>query len=227
MTAAAKGTDPPRIVFVDTETTGLDVERHQLWEIALIIRDRSAQLDDVEHRYYLQPDLSRADSAALQIGRFYQRTEGLRRATVDYDDGVVNTAGLSWSSDRWRWSMPMAVAGEVARITAGAVLIGSNVQFDARMLSYWLRAHSQAPAWHYRPVDVGAIALGYLRGIHDAAPAGSDAERNARPDWLLPWSTGMLASVLGVTCPPDARHTALGDARFVRDLYDKTTGGTR
>jgi DNA polymerase III epsilon subunit-like protein len=225
---AVEGAGPQqgRIVFCDTETTGLR-DDHEPWEIALIVRDYSAGLGDVEHLYAVRPDLRVAESGALSIGRYYQRTRNLREPAELVDPGAVNLAGVDPRSDRWRWSEPEAAAAAVARITAGAVLVGSNVQFDARMLSRWLRANGQAPAWHYRPVDVGAIALGYLRGIRDAAPAGSDLEQAARPDWLLPWSTDMLATVLGVSCPPEQRHTALGDARFVRDLYDQTTGTSR
>ncbi len=211
-----------RIVFVDTETTGLG-DAHEPWEIALIVRDWPAGLGDVEHLYAVRPDLTAAEPAALQIGRYYQRTQLLREPAELVDGGAANLAGVDDRSDRWRWSTPATAAASVARITAGAVLVGSNPSFDSRMIGRWLRAHRQAPAWHYRTVDVGGIALGYLRGVSDAAP-GSDAERAARPEWVLPWSTQMLASVLGVTCPPDARHTALGDARWVRDLYDRAGG---
>ena len=65
---------PDRIVFVDIETTGLDPHRHDVWEIAAIVRD-PGQLD-VEHCWMIRPDLVASDPAALRISRYYQRTAG-------------------------------------------------------------------------------------------------------------------------------------------------------
>lgn len=58
---------PPTVVFVDLETTGLEPLRHDLWEIALV------ELDDTEDVWAVWPDLARADPMALTMNRFYQR----------------------------------------------------------------------------------------------------------------------------------------------------------
>lgn len=54
------------VAFVDTETTGLDPDRHEIWEVGLIV-------DDIEYEWFLPVDLGFADAGALAIGRFHER----------------------------------------------------------------------------------------------------------------------------------------------------------
>lgn len=191
-------TTPDRtIVFVDLETTGLEDDYHETWEIALIIRDPDA-LDDTEHRWFVEPDLTTADPEALRIGRFYERTVG-----VEWDD-------------------PGEAARTIATATTGAVLVGCNSQFDMRFLAAWLRAHGQRPLWHYRPVDVGALAYGWLCGKRaEAIATGEDPDD--LPDLpSVPWNSTDLAALLGVE--RGVQHEALPDARFARDVFDAVHG---
>ncbi len=57
-----------RLAFVDTETTGLDPDLHEIWEVGLII-------DDKEYHWFLPVDLGSADAFALNIGHFHERYE--------------------------------------------------------------------------------------------------------------------------------------------------------
>lgn len=54
------------LAFVDTETTGLDPDFHEIWEVGLIVNDE-------ERLWQLPVDLKRADPKALEIGRFHER----------------------------------------------------------------------------------------------------------------------------------------------------------
>lgn len=54
------------LAFVDTETTGLDPDVHQIWEVGLIV-------DGVAHHWFLPVNLGRADARALEIGRYHER----------------------------------------------------------------------------------------------------------------------------------------------------------
>lgn len=122
------------IVFVDIETTGLDPQRHTIFEIALIT-------PDFERTYWLKmtPDeLGAADSMALQINRYYNRRAG----------HTINDPALS--------------AQEIAKLTAHSVLAGNNVKFDQQFLDVWMRKHGAAPAWNYHVLDVPTFAAGYL-----------------------------------------------------------------
>lgn len=164
------------VVFVDVETTGLDPERAEVWEIALIAEDGA------EHLWYLRPDsLDGASPDALRVSRYYERTN------------IV------------RWDEPVAVAWKVAQLTEGRHLVGAVPSFDAAFLARLLRRHDLVPAWHYRLVDVEALAAGRLQ-----VPP--------------PWDVAELSRRLGVSDDAESRHTALGDARWARDLYRAVLG---
>lgn len=102
---------------------------------------------------------------------------------------------------------------EVERLTRGAVIHGSNPSFDMEVLGARMRAHGICPSWHYHPADVPTLAHGWLLGAGKPVP-----ERLKSDD---------ISRACGVD--PDAydRHSALGDCRWLRDLYDVVTGGAR
>lgn len=181
-----------KIVFLDTETTGLDAAQHDVWEIGAILREDGA---DTEHRWMLKPDLSNADADALRVNRFYDRAAGVR------------------------WESAESVAGTLAHMLNGAVVVGSNPGFDERFLRVFLRGEGHAWMAHYRPLDVITLAAGFIRGLED---------HDGHPDPVrLPLSAHELSRAVGVDPDEYDRHTALGDARWVRDLYDAITGGPR
>lgn len=173
-----------KLAFVDTETTGLDPERHAICEIALIVVDGETVS---EHQWWLDVSLHTAEPAALRINRYYERVG---------DQDVLD---------------PRGVAAEVAPLVADAVLIGANPAFDARFLEGFLRRHGQAPAWHYRTFDVETAA---------AAVAGIE------PPWGS--STELCQRALNVVPPASAeRHTAMGDCRWAKAVYDAVYHGAR
>lgn len=163
------------LVFVDTETTGLDPDRHEIWEIALIYPHRGTW---AEYERQIHVSLRNAEPGALRINRYYERFDGKRAFHA------------------------MEVAESIARLTAGKHLVGAVPDFDARFMEKMLRDAGYAPAWHYHLVDVESLAAGALR---------------LEP----PWKSDDLGRALGV--PPsleEERHTALGDARWAKRLYD-------
>lgn len=180
-------------MFLDTETTGLDRERHQVWEIGAIVR--TADVGDVEYHWMLRPDLRTADPARLRIGRYYERMGVLRGSypagsawRVKHPDGTG-----TYAADE--------VAADLARLLDGVTLVGAVPDFDAEILRRWLRRNGQAGTWHYHLVDVETLAAGELR----------------QPP---PWSLDDLLAEYDLVYDEADRHTALGDARMVRDLYD-------
>lgn len=182
-----------KLCFVDTETTGLDPDLHEIWEVGLIVRDpmmgtSDGQVHDEEYHWFLPVDLGRADPVALKIGRYYER----------YMDTDGVDEGISW---------PSQFASEFARLTAGSHLVGAVVSFDEERLRYLLRANGACPDWHYHLVDIESLVAGCC-GLEP------------------PWKSDELSQLAGV--PPQSdedRHTALGDARWARDLYDQVMAG--
>lgn len=101
--------------------------------------------------------------------------------------------GRAWSETR--------VLYDVEELTRDATIVGAVPWFDTEVLGNRMRANGICPSWHYHLVDVETLAAGALR----------------KPP---PWNFDELLKLYDLTYDEADRHTALGDARMVRDLYD-------
>lgn len=205
------------IAFVDTETTHLDAEIGDAWEVAVVLREfDDNEPADTEYVWQIRPNLAAADPESLKIGRYLERfvvPPHAEAAWTGYEDGPI---------------LPMTRAQAAEAILAvlrGAVLVGSNPGFDDRFLRKLLGPGSAQ--WHYRPVDIATLAAGRKLGMVELArrfgvkPVPSDEVR-------FPFSSRDLSRWTGVEPPGDGvAHTALGDARWARDVFDAVTGGGR
>lgn len=131
------------LVVCDVETNGLDLEKHQVVEVAwwnLTTNER----DTFVPYHNVHMVLHDAEIAALRVNRYLDRIV----------DRVPERAG----------TMPELAALYLQ--LADATMIGSNPAFDAGMLSKLFRAHYTAARnptpWHYRLWDVSAYAAGVL-----------------------------------------------------------------
>lgn len=182
------------VCFVDCETTGLDPDRHEIWEVGLIADEGTANGGWTERRWLLPVDLGRADPIALRIGGFHER----HPQGDDYEP-------VSGQLSRGESDAVGPFAQAFARLTRGAHLVGAVVSFDEERLRRLLRANGACPEWHYHLVDVEALAAGKL-GI--------------RP----PWNSETLSLAVGVDPAEFARHAALGDARWAKAIYEAVIG---
>jgi hypothetical protein len=218
-----------RLVFLDTETTSLRPDR-RVWEVGLIVRTPETpppwadpETRDEEHRWFIHADdldLGNADPFSLSIGRFYDRHP-------DYA-GPADEGALPEEY----------VLRKVEELTRGAHLVGAVPNFDAEVLGARMRANGILPSWHHHLIDVEALAIGWLNGrrarqneIVDGYPlenGGAPAPGLVRwnePVTGLPWRSDELSVLVGVETDESARHTALGDAKWARDIYDAVMGG--
>lgn len=133
----------PPLAFLDTETTGLSPDEHEIWDVGLIVVFE----DDVveEHQWFLPVDLGRADAAALRIGRFHER----------HPHGHDHRPNpLEYITDLGDF------ANDFADRTRDAHLVGNVVSFDEERLRKLLRFNGACPEWHYHIVDTEALIAG-------------------------------------------------------------------
>ncbi|MGW2740546.1 3'-5' exonuclease [Streptomyces sp. NPDC001288] len=201
------------IAFVDTETTHLDAELGDAWEVAVVLREfDDNEPDDTEYVWQIRPNLATADPEALKVGRYLERF------------AVPPHASAAWTGYGHDPILPMTraeVVNSILNVLRGAVLIGSNPGFDDRFLRKLLGPGSAQ--WHYRPVDIATLAAGYRHG--QAASGAYGGDFLLPTDYpTLPYSSRGLSHAVGIEPPgPDTAHTALGDARWARDVYDAIT----
>lgn len=210
-----------KLAFVDAETTGLEPGRHHVWELACILRERGRK--DRELCWRIRPDLRTADPNALRVGRYYERMGELAADYVGAAFRDVDSRSTS-NADPWPCGAH-SVAKSLASLLDGAHLVACNPAFDAGFLAAFLRAHGQAPGWHYRLKDIGSLAQGYQHGrVRELLSADPELDVT---DLLpaAPWHSDELSRMIGVDPDGFDRHTALGDARWVRAQWDAITGG--
>lgn len=187
-----------KLIFLDLETTSLDVLTARPWEIAMIERWPSG----AERRTTIlvsDVDTRGADLRSLEISRFEER---------HVNDG------------RARWLTEEMAALWVARRTAAdpvlgrSVLVGSSVgSFDAPILAAMLARHGYTPEWHHHPIDL-------VTWTQAREAAGPFATVSLRGDGSYD-----LSRRVGVEPPaPEVRHTAMGDAMWARAWWDAVKG---
>ncbi|MFF3310519.1 hypothetical protein [Streptomyces sp. NPDC002952] len=182
------------IAFVDCETTHLDAEIGEVWEVAVILREDNDPATDTEYLWEFSIDPETVDPEALHVGRWHDRHQLPAR---------TNQAAFTGSVPAVMMSRTEAV-NAIVNVLSGAVLVGSNPGFDDRFLRKLLGPG--AAQWHYRPYDIVQLAAAKI-GAQQAGP--------------LPWRTHVLSRAVGIEPPAkDVAHTALGDARWARDVHD-------
>lgn len=164
-----------RLAFLDTETTGLDPDLHEVWEVGVIVREDDGT--ETEEHWFLPVDLGRADAVALRIGGFHDR----------YDRELVERLDL--------------FARDFAKLTRGCHLVGAVISFDEERLRRLLRSNGACPEWHYHLIDIEALVAGQF-GVQP------------------PWKSDELGAMVGTLVSDEDRHTAIGDARWAKAVYD-------
>lgn len=191
--------DPSKVIFTDCETTGLDVFRHDAWEIAWIEWDKDIRNWKETVYYIWPPALQDAEPMALAVNDFYGRV-----AQIQANDG---------------FSGQHEVAEQIAYRFAGKHVIGACPWFDDRFYQKLLLNMGFQVSWHYHLLDVEAAALGFLSGRKSLSLKDQTIELP------LPWKSDWLAEQLGMTRPEKKeRHTALGDAREVKATFELIFG---
>jgi oligoribonuclease (3'-5' exoribonuclease) len=120
-------------VFIDTETTGLNPAKHQVWEAAYAVGEDGPVLHSL-----LTHDAGTADPAAMHMNNYLDRA-----AVLNTQEALVNA---------------LRFEGAFKAALQGATLVGANPAFDAAFLN----ARWGESPWHYRLLDVEAYAMPIL-----------------------------------------------------------------
>lgn len=211
-------TPPTPLAFLDVETDGLHAGR-RIWEYAVIRRDftveetdagtRIVNAVDTEHHAFVGIDLRNSDPFGLKVGGFWDRHPSGRK--ISGKDPIPGPVAQSKHD----------AARDLMRLTYGAHLVGVNPAFDADTIAALLRCEGYLPAWDYHLEDLVAETVGYLRAQYAPLPPSGGITD-------LPWKSDELAAAVFVEPPAEhERHTAIGDARWVKRWYDALVGGAR
>ncbi len=122
-----------RFVFIDTETTGLDHTRHELTEVAWIVRYEDGS--EVERQFFPDHTLDGADERALELTHYHERIAPQPRSPAS------------------EWLTTFLEDAD------GAVLVGAVPDFDARHLERAARKIGRSPTWDHHLLDVETLAL--------------------------------------------------------------------
>jgi ribonuclease T len=126
----------PRLVFVDTEATGLDHRVNQLTEVAWILREPDGT--ETTRRFVPEHTLEGAEEKALEITRYHELlADEPRTPDAEWVDVLLADA-------------------------EGAVLVGVVPDFDARHLLQACQRVGRAPTWDHHLLDVGTLAMPLL-----------------------------------------------------------------
>jgi len=130
-----------KLAFLDTETTGLNPNDHEVIEIAIIVEEEGKE-DRAFHSLILPERLARAQPEALRIN------------------------GYASAPERWEAAPRMAEVGaEIETLLKGAILVGHNVGFDASMLDSSMRRVGLDPRLPYHRIDTVTLAHEHLRPL--------------------------------------------------------------
>jgi DNA polymerase III epsilon subunit-like protein len=125
-----------RFVFVDTEATGLDHQRHELTEVAWVVRFEDGR--EEERQYFPDHTTDGADADALEL--------------THYDDRIApqeRTPAREWLV-------------RFLEDAQDAVLVGAVPDFDARHLERMCRKLGLEPTWDHHLLDVETLALPFI-----------------------------------------------------------------
>lgn len=204
------------IAFVDTETTHLDPRHGDAWEIAVIRRREDGV--DCEYVWQVRPDLATADPEALKIGRFQER--------FAVPDGWDAVEFFPAGGPPLKSTLPEMLF-DLQEALKDTVIVGSNPGFDIAFLTKLLQAHGRRLPWHYRPLDITTLAVGALYGrASEWTRKDCDAAWYGKVAKAVGWPWKSYAASRHVEVEPPAKdvaHTALGDARWARDVWDAVT----
>ena len=131
-----------KYAFIDTETTGLRANWHEMIELAIIIEINGQIIE--QHHWRLKPQhLDRADEIALKIN--------------------------GYSHAKWRDAVEFAsIANEVKDIISKCIIIGHNPMFDIEFLNEAFFV-AGVPGIHSKSIDTRVLVHEHLHWLNSTS----------------------------------------------------------
>jgi DNA polymerase-3 subunit epsilon len=124
------------LLFVDTETTGLDSTKHELLEVAAIRTSPDGRTVIQTYEAKLFPEhLETAEPRALEVNKY---------------------SAAEWPRDKC--ARPEDVVDALQKMSGNTVLVGQNVSFDEGFLSPLFTRLGMKPPWGYHKIDTVSLA---------------------------------------------------------------------
>lgn len=182
------------LLFLDIETLGIPLGA-PIWEFAAVRTDRQGTVKEREQMFV------RHDTDAGYLDQWFRQ---LPREFVDNYLARYNHTEAA----------PQHIAAaRIAYITRGPCKVaGSNATFDMDHLELLLVSQGFTPAWHYHPLDIPSMALGWI------AANGQLGEQDD-------WRSNPLSRALGIEPDIYGRHSADGDVQWCLDQYRRMVHG--
>ena len=130
-----------KLAFLDTETTGLSPQKHEILEIALLIEEEGKEPQALH--YLIKPErLEDAQPEALKIN------------------------GYAASPERWKGAPSLKEVGpQLVEALKGAVVVGHNVGFDLSFLEEGLKRSGVAGRLPYHKIDTVTLVYEHLQPL--------------------------------------------------------------
>lgn len=124
------------LLFLDTETTGLEADTHEILEVAAILTSPDGKTVQDTFEAKLRPEhLDKASPQALEVNGYNE------------DD---------WAPEKC--TPATQVIERLNRLSNRITLVGHNVGFDEAFVSALFRRFGVKPRWNYHKVDTVALA---------------------------------------------------------------------
>lgn len=131
-----------KLAFIDCETTGLEVQQHEIIEIGAIIYDRKNDQVLSEWEEKIAPrHIETAQPEALKIN-------GYANNPAPYTGSLRNSLT------------------KLTELTQDCIIVGVNIQFDLNFLEAALKEFEMKPTWNrHRRLDMLSVAWGYVQDV--------------------------------------------------------------
>ncbi len=149
------------------------------------------------HHFFVEHD----QAAAGQLPEKYR---------ADHD-ARYGAAELVWAPEQL-WVVLAYLLRPCPETGVRAHVVGCCPWFDTTRISLQLLAEDEP--WHHHLIDVEAMAFSWLTRAPGSTRHG------------LPWIPDQMFADLGLDLDRYPRHTALGDARLARDVFDTITAAS-